>query len=215
MNNSLCNIEKDYLEIVNELEENEGEVTPELDERLKINKADFDKKMDAYSDIITTVDIQNTAIDAEIKRLQNLKQSRIKVVENLKSRMVDAIKLYGFMGKSNNALFQTDRHRFFTVLTHKVGIDDWAWDSYKESFENYLKGKDDYLEPVNNLKQDMINVEIKIRDYADNALNTTYILNTENIPYDLEITPNKTNIKTYDELPDMFENQTYSTIRIR
>lgn len=45
---SIFNIEAEYLAIMQELEFNAGELTPELDTALEINKINFKDKMKAY-----------------------------------------------------------------------------------------------------------------------------------------------------------------------
>lgn len=95
MKNTLYSIKNEYLEIVNEIEELEGELTPELEYKLKINKSDLNNKAIAYHSVILNKEAFNTTVDNEIKRLQGLKKQNNNVIDKLKNSLVSAIELYG------------------------------------------------------------------------------------------------------------------------
>ena len=80
MKNTLYEISNDYLQLVNQLEELEGELTPEIEKALEI---------------IKTKDVVNMAIDIEIKRLQALKKQNNTSISFLKDRLLGAVELFG------------------------------------------------------------------------------------------------------------------------
>ena len=95
MKKSLYHIEKEYLEIITQVEELDGELTPELEEQLSINETQLQSKSIAYLEFIGSKETLNSRIDDEIKRLQALKKSNNNLIKNLKNRLLDAVKLFG------------------------------------------------------------------------------------------------------------------------
>ena len=95
MNNTLYDIKQEYLELIQEVEEMEGELTPETEYRLNINQNELQTKAIAYHSVILSKDSFNMQIDSEIKRLQALKKKNNNVIENLKSRLIGAIQTFG------------------------------------------------------------------------------------------------------------------------
>jgi len=93
MKKSLYNIEEEYLEIANQLED--GELSPELETALAINEAELQAKAVAYAYVIKDSDDTVDAIDAEIKRLQGLKKTEQNKATRLKQNIHIAMDLYG------------------------------------------------------------------------------------------------------------------------
>jgi alpha-N-acetylglucosamine transferase len=94
MEKNLYNIKRDYLHLVQVVFENEGELTPELDMLLKINKQELTEKSINYVAVIKKVNSDISYIDVEIKRLQELKKTRSKIIELLEKNILDAMRLY-------------------------------------------------------------------------------------------------------------------------
>jgi hypothetical protein len=81
---NIFNIQTEYQLLVNELIENGGEITPELELALQINKDNFHSKSENYAYITKQFDGEMDIIDNEIKRLQQAKKSREKTIQRLK-----------------------------------------------------------------------------------------------------------------------------------
>ena len=92
---TLYNINNDYLELISQVEEAEGVLTPELEEALTINKSELEVKSIAYVEIIKQRESLNERIDSEIKRLQALKKSNDTLVSRLKNNLLNAVNLFG------------------------------------------------------------------------------------------------------------------------
>lgn len=93
MKKSLYNIEQEYLEIANQLED--GELSPELETALAINEKELQGKAVAYAYVIKEAEDTVSVIDAEIKRLQGLKKTEQNKVKRLKETISNAMELYG------------------------------------------------------------------------------------------------------------------------
>ena len=92
---TLYNINNDYLELISQVEQAEGVLTPELEQALTINKSELEVKSIAYVEIIKQRESLNERIDNEIKRLQALKKSNDTLVSKLKSNLLQAVNLFG------------------------------------------------------------------------------------------------------------------------
>jgi len=95
MEKSLYNINNEYLELISQVEQAEGVLTPELEEALTINKSELEVKSIAYVEVIKQRESLNERIDAEIKRLQSLKKSNDTLVSRLKNNLLNAVSLFG------------------------------------------------------------------------------------------------------------------------
>lgn len=92
---TLYNINNDYLELIRQVEEAEGVLTPELEQALTINKSELEVKSIAYVEIIKQRESFNLRIDDEIKRLQALKKQNDTLVSKLKSNLLQAVSIFG------------------------------------------------------------------------------------------------------------------------
>lgn len=116
MKKSLYNIETEYLTIINQVEDLDGELTPELEQQLTINKAELEGKSIAYLEFIGSKETLNTRIDEEIKRLQAIKKQNNNLITNLKNRLLDAVKLFG--------TFEVGLTKFGTRKSSSVSVED-------------------------------------------------------------------------------------------
>jgi hypothetical protein len=92
---NIYQIEQEYLVLSNDIIEAGGEITPELETALAINKEQLQNKGINYGYVIKSLENDITAIEEEIKRLNALKSSRTKTTELLKSTIKQAMQLYG------------------------------------------------------------------------------------------------------------------------
>lgn len=88
---TIYQIEQSYNQLAEELMENGGELTPELETALAITEEQLQNKSVAYSFVIKQMDADVDIIDAEIKRLQAAKKQREKASEYLKERIKHAM----------------------------------------------------------------------------------------------------------------------------
>jgi len=91
---NIYQIKNEYQLIIAEVINNEGEITPELETALTINKEQLQSKAVDYSYVIKQLDSDCEQIDAELKRLQQLKKVRTNLAERLKNTISDAMNLY-------------------------------------------------------------------------------------------------------------------------
>ena len=111
---NIFEISKELESVFDELEENGGELTEELEEKLSISQDEFRSKVNAYLSIIKHTESDIDCCDKEIKRLQNVKKSKQNTIEKLKTILVWSIDKFGDVNKSGN--------RYIDLGTSKVTI---------------------------------------------------------------------------------------------
>lgn len=92
---TLLNIRREYADILQDIEENEGELTPELEEALTIHAQELSAKRLAYVEFVGNLQSQNQRIDEEMKRLQQLRRRNAQVLEFLQKGLVEAVNEFG------------------------------------------------------------------------------------------------------------------------
>ena len=94
MKTSLYQIEQNYLTLVESLIENGGELTPELETELSINKEQLQNKGVCYGFIVKELEGNIDLIDLEIKRLQALKKPLLNSIDRLKNNLSQAMQMF-------------------------------------------------------------------------------------------------------------------------
>lgn len=90
----LYEIEAEYIALANEIIDNDGEITEELNTLLELNKENLINKGKNYGLLIRELQGENDVIKKEIERLTKLADSRNKIIDKLKEKLVNAMKLY-------------------------------------------------------------------------------------------------------------------------
>lgn len=97
---NIFEIEKRYLDIISELEENGGELTEELAEELSITENEFKNKVEAYANVIKSIKNDLALIKEEQTRLKSLYERKEKVIDRLQEVLISAIDQFGDVKKS-------------------------------------------------------------------------------------------------------------------
>ena len=95
MKKTIAEITGEALEIYNNVELMDGELTPEMEEALKINEGEIQSKSIAYKEVIGNQKSYISRIDEELKRLQAMKKASNRLVDNLEYNLLQAVKVYG------------------------------------------------------------------------------------------------------------------------
>lgn len=94
-NPTLYNIQSKYQYLMQEIEANEGEITSEQNELLRINEGELKVKSVAYLSVIRDKEAFISLIDSEIKRLEALKKQNSTIISKLKDSLLNAVKTFG------------------------------------------------------------------------------------------------------------------------
>ena len=95
MNVTLYDITNNFNTIFNEIEELDGELTPELEAQLAITEDNYKQKLENYACVVRDYESDVIAIKAEIERLNNRKKIIENRAERLKQRMFEAVQQFG------------------------------------------------------------------------------------------------------------------------
>lgn len=88
---NLYEIEKEYAEIVNELYENGGELTPEIEGRMAENAMSFEEKGENYMKAIRNLEADSKRFDEEKKFYDDKAKRAAKTADTLKRILVVAM----------------------------------------------------------------------------------------------------------------------------
>jgi len=94
MNQSIYKIQNEFQLIIAEVINNDGEITPELETALTINKEQLQSKAVDYCYVIKQLDYDCEQIDNEIARLNKLKKVRSNLTDRLKNTVSSAMQLF-------------------------------------------------------------------------------------------------------------------------
>ena len=111
---NIFEIEQDLLSVFDEIEENEGELTPELEEKLAVTQENFKNKVESYINLIKIKEGELDTISKEIDRLEKLADSKTRLQLKLQKIILDAVNKFGDVSKSGA--------KFFDYGTGKVSI---------------------------------------------------------------------------------------------
>ena len=183
---NIFEISKELESVFDELEENGGELTEELEEKLSISQDEFRSKVNAYLSIIKHTESDIDCCDKEIKRLQSVKKSKQNTIDRLKNILVWAIDKFGDSNKSGNKYVDLGTSKVTVKSSNKVIINEkYADDIISSTFAelneaNYTKElydnpiKDLITTPENKLDgiTTTISVDIPLEDlYNDKGDN--------------------------------------------
>lgn len=93
---SMYHIRAEHLGLLKEIEEAEGELTPEMEQALALTAEEFEDKAVSYGFVVKSFEDVEEVLDKEIKRLTALKQKATKRAETFKARLDEAMRQFGF-----------------------------------------------------------------------------------------------------------------------
>lgn len=127
---SLFNIQEKYLQLMNKIEELEGEITPEIEKELAITEQDCEEKIKSYYGLIKDSEATIQIIKDEKERLSGLASTKETLIKNLKSNVLKACQLFGYDGKSGNKKIDYDTLKVYTVNKDKIEVDEEAFNEF-------------------------------------------------------------------------------------
>lgn len=136
---NIFNIKQELLSIFDELEENGGELTPELEEQLNITQEEFRDKIKSYSNVVKMLENDIVDIKAEKTRLNDLQKSKEKTIERLKKIMIDAVELFGDTTKSGSKYLDYGTGKVSIRNTQVVEVEEDITDRFVNRFLTCLR----------------------------------------------------------------------------
>ena len=169
---NIYQLQQDLLAIFDELEENGGELTPELEAQLAITEESFKSKVENYTKVIHHYQDDLAAIKAETERLKRLKESKEKIIDRLKNVILEAIDKFGETNKNGVKFIDFGTGKVSTRNTQAVQL-------YDDNIEHIVACLNDILdlEAENNQLDviDSINEEALIDRIASMPMGNTEV----------------------------------------
>lgn len=133
---SLYQIETELLEIFNNIEANDGEITDEQYNKLLITEENFKEKLKSYHKAIQVFTGEMAACKDEEKRIAEYRKVRENRIKRLKASVLDAVILFGNTGKSGNKTIELDTFKAFTKSTQSVNVNENRIERLLQAFCN-------------------------------------------------------------------------------
>lgn len=156
---SIFNIQQDLYAIFSSIEENEGELTPELEEALTIKREEFNTKIQGYVAFIKQLELDNKGIKEEIARLKDLQKSKEKTIDNLKKIMAMAINDFGDTNKSGTKFLDYGTGKVSIRKSDSIEVDEEGTKQFVNRFFRYFN----WLHFTNTTNQQ----EVDVKDIVD------------------------------------------------
>lgn len=170
---SIFQIEKDLINLFDKIEANGGLLTEDDEKALAINKETLKDKIRAYSYVMTSINNDINAIDAETTRLKNLKDSKTKAYKKLENIVADAIEMFGDETKNGGKFVDFGTGKLSLRINPTVKVDE---DFVNTTFTNFFKSMADNPNVKDSSMIDNVNRSIN----AANNKNIEYVEDSEN-----------------------------------
>lgn len=148
--------------IFEELEENGGELTPEIEEQLRINQVDVNNKVESYTQVIAQLNNDIELIKSEKKRLDELKASKEKTIESIKKLILYALEYFGGTTKSGTKVIDFGTGKVSTRNSVSIELSE-DYDKLANIFKRQLNWAG-YLNQVDNID----NIKTSFKEALEN-----------------------------------------------
>lgn len=120
---NIFNISRELEDIFYQIEENGGEITPELEERLVITEDRLHDKLDSYRRVHSKLISDVKTCKEEETRIAKVRKTKENQAERLKDTMLAAVQQFGALGKSGNRLINLPDAKLYTKTSACTEID--------------------------------------------------------------------------------------------
>lgn len=216
---NIFQISQDLLDVMQELEDNGGELTEELEAKLAVSQSDFKTKIKSYSDVIKSIKAETKLIDDEVSRLKELKESKNKAIARLEKVIIWAIDMFGDSTKSGSKFVDFGTGKVSIRNTEKVEVDEEFAEEVVNTFmedirqvaytkelnaneiEDIIEMPDDVIDGINA----EIKVTVPLKDFYGPAGNILRALYDSNKTFKYTSNVSKTELKDkLKEHPDAY-----------
>jgi hypothetical protein len=142
---SIFDIQQALISVFSEIEENEGELTPELEEKLGITQEEFRSKVEAYINVIKTAKNDIELCKQESKRLRERQKVKENIIDRLSKIIIAAVEQFGDTSKQGTKFLDYGTGRISVKNTESVElnllnaqIENDAIGTLKYMFENRM-----------------------------------------------------------------------------
>lgn len=175
---NIFEIKNELNDLFNQVEENYGELTPELEEALTIKHEEFTDKIKGYSDYVKSLNIDLDAIDTEIARLKELKDSKRKAIDRLEKVMAEAIMEFGDTSKSGSKFVDWGTGKASVRITQSVDVNEYFIELFNQKIKDFYE-RCSILQQIDSLTEEDIKNACNNPDLENDNLQ----INVEDLKY--------------------------------
>ena len=135
---NIFQISKELLDVFEQIEENDGELTEELEAKLTVSQSDFKFKVKSLGDGIKYLKSEIDAINKEITRLKALKESKTKTIDRLEKIIIWAVDMFGESTKSGGKFIDFGTGKVNVRNTEKVEVEKDVIDAAINNVFSYV-----------------------------------------------------------------------------
>lgn len=135
---NIYQISQELLSIFDIIEENGGELTPELEEALTLTQESFNNKIKDYTNVVKMIQADIMDIKVEKARLNELQKSKEKTIDKLKSIIIKAINDFGTANKSGVKSIDYGTGKVSIRKSTTVEVDEDNINSFVKRYVNGL-----------------------------------------------------------------------------
>ena len=136
--NNLFDIEQSFLNIFEELEENGGELTLELEDALNITQENFINKIKSYVNVIKSYKNDLDAVKCESNRLKDYKTTKNNTLERLNNRVIEAVEKFGDTNKNGVNFVDYSTGKVSIRKTKSITIDEELFNKITHALSMYF-----------------------------------------------------------------------------
>lgn len=159
---NIYQLSQELLGIFDVIEENGGELTPELEEQLNITQDSFKNKIRDYTSVIKMLQNEIVDIKAEKARLNDLQKSKENTIERLKKIIIEAVNTFGDVTKSGSKFIDYGLGKVSIRNSQVLEVDDNKINNF---VNRYISGLSWY-DMQNQLERNIVNSDDLLR-YAN------------------------------------------------
>ena len=213
MSTNIFDIQQDLTSIFEELEENGGELTEELYEKLNITQEEFKSKVEAYINVIKSAKNDIELCKKENKRLKDRQQVKENLIDRLSKIIIGAVEQFGDTSKTGTKFLDYGTGRISIKNTESVELNtdnnqicNDAISALKYKFENKL------LEGYNSVDCQEIIDDIINESVREDNPDFRYPIQKENLTVE-DISALETKITFTVNLGDLMQGEGFDFIR--
>jgi hypothetical protein len=120
---SLFGIAQEYLQLADELTENGGELTQELEQALTINREELTVKAQNYHYLMNTIEAQVSAAEIEMDRIAEYIKFKKAAHDRLKASLLQALLLFGEEDKKGIKRLEIGTLRLSTRRSESTAVE--------------------------------------------------------------------------------------------
>lgn len=159
---NIYELSQELIQLFDYIEDNDGELTPEIEEKLTIAEDNLKDKIKSYSQVVKILQSDILAIKAEKDRLNDLQKRKEATIDRLKSILLEAVNRFGSETKAGGKFIDFGIGKVSVRNSKVVEVDE---DDVNSFVNHYIAGLQWY-NMQNQLNKDIINPDELLR-YAN------------------------------------------------